>query len=459
MYELTSQQNNILSTMNIVNHRIVLVNAKAGCAKTSTSLIVVDHLKPKRALYTAFNKAIVVEGKSKFTTNVECKTLHALALSYVRPKLPIEDFTYLCIKEKLGYPDKMKIIRGIDEFYRSASIDMNSFFEDLYSKEKKLITIAIKYVDLMVEDKVNPTFNFLLKFFHLLLHEGQLDVKYDLMILDEIQDSTGVALEIFKLINAPKKLGLGDPHQSIYGFMNLVNGFDLLKDTINLELNQSFRCSTEIAIKIENYGKQWLHDDFTFQGTDEPKENGLTAYITATNAQIVSRINDLHHAHIGYTLTRPIKDIFACPLALVTAAAGKDVYHKRYKFLETEYRNYTMSGYKTFYTYLRKEVKDEEIHSAIDLLMRFKNRNINVFDVLADAKKSKTDPKTTVGTYFSLKGLEYTTVHIEPDLNNQVENIIERGGPDADNEFTTMKGYYVACSRCQVHLYNAKWLV
>jgi len=455
MYDLTTQQNLVLSTVDTVNNRIILVEAKAGCAKTSTSLLVVDTVKPKKALYTAFNKAIVLEGKERFTTNVECRTIHALALSYVRPKLEIEPFTYLCIKEKLSYPDKLKIINAIDDFYRSDSVDMGEYFSELL-EDDYLEELAIKYVELMVDDKVNPTFNFLLKYFHLLLVEEQIVVKYDLMILDEIQDSTGVALEIFKLITSPKKLGLGDPHQAIYGFMNLVNGFDILKDTINLELNHSFRCSEEIAGRIESYGQQWLAADFVFEGTEKPKDNGLTAYITATNAQIIFRINELHQANTGYTLTRDVKDIFACPLALVTAASGKEVYHKKYKFLEKEYRNYTMSGYKTFFTYLKKEVRDDEIESAIELLMKFKTKNINIFDVLSAAKKSKKDPITTVGTYFSLKGLEYSTVYIEDDLNGQVGRIIENGGPDDSNSHTTMKGYYVAGSRAKLYLKNAK---
>ena len=291
-----------------------------------------------------------MEGKEKFTTNVECKTLHALALSFVRPKLPIEDFTYLCIKEKLSYPHKLSIIRAMDEFYRSDSVDMWEFLEDLLENEPKLIELTIKYIEQMIDDKISPTFNFLLKYFHLILYEKQLEVKYDLVILDEIQDSTGVALEIFKLITAPKKLGLGDPDQGIYGFMNLVNGFEILTDTINLELTHSFRVCTSIASEVQTFGRQWLSKDFSFEGTDKPIEDGLTAYITATNAMIVARIHTLHQEGKGYTLTRPIKDIFACPLALVTAAAGKEVYHKRYKFLEGEYRNYTISGYKTFFS-------------------------------------------------------------------------------------------------------------
>lgn len=522
-HKLTDQQSEVLATIKMVNNRIVLVNAKAGCGKTSTSLVVVDAIKPKKALYTAFNKAIVEAGKERFTSNVDTKTLHALAYQYVKPRLPIEDFTYNCIKENLGYPDKLEIINALDDFYRSDSVDMFEYFENVFEDSPKLIDIAIKYVEEMIYSvslddakiikgvdivhlsnpstvfgegdiagnvylqkasthrfantvnayqvmidendnyvwekytKAKPTFNFLLKYFHLCLVEG-MNVDYDLVIFDEIQDSTGVALEIFKLLNSPKKLGLGDPDQAIYGFMNLVSGFDLLKDTIELDLNTSFRCSTEIAQKIELFGQQWLSKSFVFNGINNPKINGLTAYITATNAQIVFRINELHKEGKRYTLTREVKDIFAAPLALVTAAAGKPVLHKKYKFLETEYKKYTTSGYKSFFTFLKQEVNDDEIQSAVDLLMKFKLNNINIFTVLADAKASAPDPTITVGTFFSLKGLEYETVHIETDLNKSVGTIITKGGPVTQNEFTMFKGYYVACSRAQVNLINAVYL-
>ena len=92
MYELTKQQNLIIDTLKTTDGEIVLVDAKAGTGKTSTSQAVVEALHPKKGLYTAFNKAIVMEGKEKFTENIDCRTLHSLALSFVRPKLNIEDF-------------------------------------------------------------------------------------------------------------------------------------------------------------------------------------------------------------------------------------------------------------------------------------------------------------------------------------------------------------------------------
>ena len=234
----------------------------------------------------------------------------------------------------------------------------------------------------------------------------------------------------------------------------------MIKETdtvIILPLTKSFRCSTEIANAVEVFGKENLDPEFSFQGIDNPIDDGLTAYITSTNAGIIRKINELHNENQGYILTRPIKDIFACPLALVTAASGKQVYHKQYRFLEKEYKNYKRSGKPGYYQYLLKNVADEEIHNAIKLLLAFKTQSINIFDVMSKAKTIKKDKKVTVGTGFSLKGMGYTTVYIENDLNRAVAKVLETGCND-QNDLTTLRLFYVACTRARKNLYNAKHL-
>jgi len=456
-YSPTEEQQLVVDTMKSdLNGQIVLVEAHAGCTKTSSSLLVVAELKPKKGLYYAFNKKIVEEAKDKFPTNIECRTLHSLALSYIKPKKGIEDLTYTCIEEDLPYQVKASILNAIDNFFRSNSTDMEDYLTELLGKEL-LVNIAMKYINLMIEDKIPVTFNFLLKYLHLLLDQGLIELNYDLVILDEIQDTTEVALEIFKLINSSKKLGLGETHQAIYRFMDLANGFEELSNVKLLHLTRSFRCSTEIANKVQNFMRTHLDSNFHFVGFDREPTYNTMAYITLTNAKIVERIAELHKEGKGYTLTRPIKDIFACPLALITAASGKEVYHKKYRFLEKEFRNYTMSGYPTFYTYLMDNVEDEEIKNTIKLLNNFRTKKINIWDVLKEAKKHKAGKSITVGTAFSLKGTEFDTVYIEDDLNTAVNKIITKGGAEDMEDVTILRVAYVGISRSKHQLINCKF--
>ena len=480
MDQLTNEQITILNAVKeSADKHITLIDAKAGTGKTYLSYKIVEMLKPQKALYTAFNKAIVEEGKQVFANyNVECRTLHSLAYAYVKPKKQIEAFTYTCITENIPYTHKRIIINALDEFFRSDSLDssefINNYIHAAIEKEQyngfieasanvhkiafKLIALANKYLNLMMEEKIPPTFNYLLKWFHYLLAESELDINYDLVLIDEIQDTSGVMLEIFKLLPAKYKVGAGDVDQRLYHFMNLVNGFELLTNAKVYPLTQTFRCSTEIAEQIEQFGKRYLHNSFHFIGIDHPIADGKTAYITSTNAGIVAVINQLHREGKGYVLTRPIKDIFAAPLAVVTASKGKAVYHKQYKFIEDEYKVWREQRiHRTFLVHLLCEVDDEEIHNTVELLQSFNAMRINIFDVLNEAKKVKKNPLITVGTAFSLKGLAFETVHIHSDLNKAVEQIIKKG-VHVEEDMVTLRLYYVAASRARRNLHNARWL-
>ena len=447
MYKLTEQQDAIINRVKEASEITLGVKALAGCGKTSTLLALIADLKPKKAFYTAFNKLIVKEAEEKFPSSVKCKTIHAFALQYVKPKKSIEDFTYLCITEKLAYPVKRKIMDAMESFFLSPHTDMYEYFE-AHLADDKLEEIAGRYVEGMVEGKIAPTFNFLLKYLHILLFNKQIEIKFDLVLVDECQDVTSVTLEIIKLITAPKKVLVGDPHQNIYSFMNTVNTFDRMPDLETLELTKSFRCSPEIAARVEKFGKQFYGPSFHYEGT-ESKPGSTTAYISRTNAAIIKKIHELHQENISYTLTKPISEIFALPLALVTAASGKAVYHKKYKFLEKEYRSYSLSGQKSFFQYLSANVEDKEVTNAIKLLAAFNKKNINIFDVMSEAKTVKPNPNIYVVTAHSFKGMEVHNVYLDDDLESSLQEIMFKGGPDGSEDIQELNLYYVAMTRAK----------
>ena len=440
------------------NTGILLVSAVAGSGKSYLSRVVVDTLKPRSALYTAFNKAIVEEGIDRFEgTEVECKTLHALAYRYVQPKAGIEALAYTCITEDLTYPQKASIIEGIDKFFVSASTDMAEFFNTIF--EEDLADIAESYVQKMIDEKIKPSFGFLLKYFHLMLVEDNSICEYDLVILDEINDTTAVALEIFKSIKAPKKLGLGEPTQAIYQFLNLVDGFSTLEGAKVLPLTGTFRCNNEIASRVEEFMREKVKGDFKFTSLAEGADDGKEAYITATNAAIIENIIERLDEGKGFTLLRNISQIFALSLAITSASMGKSVYQKQYKHLENEYKKYKQSEAKySFQQHLVATIQDQETKTAVALLQSMRRNNQNIFDIYKRAKKAKVDPKYTCASVFTSKGMEYSKVTIANDLNNKVAQVIQAGGIQNEEDLTTMKCYYVACSRAKTTLENAVYL-
>lgn len=448
------------------NDGILLVEAGPGTGKSFMSREVTEVLKPNSCLYTAFNKAIVEEGVARFRgLNVDCKTMHALAYQFVRQswkvkRLSINDVSYRCITEKITYREKAKIISAIDKFYLSDSTDMYEYMEEAFTdkNELKLISIAVKYIEKMIARKIDPTFSFLLKYFHLCLLDGTATCEYDLVILDEINDTTAVVLEIFKLIDAPKKLGLGETNQAIYDFLHLVNGFEVLADEATiLPLTQSFRCSENIAMRIENFMQKDVNPKFKFIGTDEPVKNGKFLFCTATNGSIIKEISTQLEMGRGFHLLRGLAEIFAYPMDIVTAGRGKKVYHRKHAFLEDEYEEYEKVKRKgcSWLAHLLEHVADQETKTAVHLMLSLQRKNINLFDLYNNAKNADVNLDYTIATVFTAKGLEFESVHIADDLNMRIKKIRDEGGIQSHDDLVAFRCYYVAVSRCGVDLINA----
>lgn len=464
-FEYTNEQHGILDHL-YLNDGILLVKAGAGCGKTFIAREAIKLLRPVSGLYTAFNKAIVKEGQQALRgLGMECKTFHALAYKHVNPRKSIEDLGYRCITEDIPYMQKAIIIRAINNFFVSSSTDMYEYMDENIEANNettanKLKAIAVSYIEKMINNEISPTFNFLLKYFHLLLASGQVECKYDFVILDEINDTTAVALEIFKLIQSPKKLGLGETNQAIYEFLNLVDGFEELKDEPLMSLTNSFRCSIDTASRIEKFMRSEAVEEFNFKGTDKPIKNGNSLYCTMTNAMIINEINECLSCGKGFHLLRDVKDIFALPLDIITASQGKKVYRKKHKHLEEEFENYTETRKKgqTYMQYLVDHVGDEETISAVNLLLSLKRKNINIFDLYNRTKNAKVDLKYTIATVFTAKGLEFETVYIADDLNNKINTIRGQGGIKKKEDLIAYRCYYVACSRAGAELKNATCL-
>ena len=635
MNKLTQEQQKVVDTvLSATDERIIAVNSIAGSGKTSTASAVINAYKPKNGFYTAFNKAIVTDSSKRFGKLLDCKTIHALAYSHIKPSKGIEDLTYLSIKEPISYETKAKVIEIIDDFYRSSSLDINTFSASRTNNED-IQQLVFEYTNKMLEGKIPVTFNYMLKCLHLMLAHKEIEIDYDLLILDECltedmlittstgertiksivnsllrnekvlvksfnqnskefefkeasnplishnrdvieirteglnkikctpnhkiftqrgyvkaedlvigkdfvlldnpnnqktlnpfsneyenygsspvaskkyigkqtvydfevednhnfvtsksksknsskiivhncQDTTAVTLEIFKLINAKHKVMFGDKYQNIYSFMNTVNAFDELDNINLLRLTKSFRCNPEIAGIVDEYGKYYLEDNFVFKGNEDIEQESQfkVAYITRTNAMLIERMFHLMNEGQSFTLTRNPNEIFALPIAMLNAANGKEVYDKKYKFLEKEYKNFdkVRRSYRSFYEYINSIMEDPLIEMVTKVLGNFANKRINIYDVKAKVLALKPNPNIVLTTAHAFKGLEMDNVYIEEDLNSSVNRTIQRmknlstivdGNPRlylSKEQKEDLNTYYVALSRAKTNITNVKYL-
>lgn len=478
---LTQEQQQVVDIVcsNDSDNRIIAVNSIAGSGKTSTGDSVIRAFNPKKGFYTAFNKAIVTDSAKRFGNLIDCKTIHALAYKYVKPSRPIEDLNYLTIKENISYDDKGIIIDAIDDFFRSDSINIEEYAQTKTHNEE-LQKLICDYANKMLNEEIPPTFNYMLKCLHIMLLNGEIDIDFDLLILDECQDTTAVALEIFKLIHAKKKVIFGDKFQNIYSFMNTVNAFEELDNLNLLRLTKSFRCNPYIAGIVDTFGKTNLEDDFIYTGNDLISDNSTDtihtiAYITRTNAALINRMYKLLETGMSFTLTRNVNEIFALPIALLNAANGKEVYDKKYKFLQLEYNNYleVKQQYRNFFEYLNLTVEDQLVENVSKMLVNFAAKGINLYDLKNKVKEIKPNPHIILTTAHAFKGLEADAVYIEDDLNNSVNRAIQAlrdastyVGSDLKLQRQTLdktnkedlNTYYVALSRARSGITNVAYM-
>ena len=476
--QLTGEQRLVVDAVcnGIDDGKIIAVNAVAGSGKTSTGDAVIRAFQPKNGFYTAFNKAIVTDSAKRFGNLIQCKTIHALAYKYVKPKGGIEDLTYTTIKEDISYEDKAIIIETIDDFFRSSSTDIEEFAKSR-THNPELQKLIMDYANMMLCGDIPPTFNFMLKMLHLMLLDGEIDINFDLLILDECQDTTAVALEIFKLIHADKKVIFGDRYQNIYSFMNTVNAFEELDNLKLIRLTKSFRCNPYIAEIVEGYGRRALESNFAYEGNESlANANQSVAYITRTNSALIERMDKLLEKGESFTLTRNVNEIFALPIALLNASNGKPVFDKKYKFLAREYEKYqdAKSSFKNFFEYLNLVVADPLIDSTCKVLINFANKHINIYDLKDKVKSLKPNKNIILTTAHAFKGLEADYVYIEDDLNASVNRAISKLNDIAFMDFHSslreqrrylstddkedLNTYYVALSRARTGIANVEYL-
>lgn len=463
----TTEQKNVIDACQNSKSNFIKIEAVAGSGKTHVLKGIAKKFPDSCILYTAFNAAVIEEGRLTFPKNVECRTLHALAYKYIVPiykykitkKFDIEQIK----KEDFTPSEKRAVIRVMDAFFYSNSLSLSSIDE---MAEPYIVEVAKEYIQLMEENKIQVTFNFLIKFFYLQLAEGNIDVEYDIIMLDEAGDLSEVTVEIFKLIRAKqKKIMVGDRRQNIYGFMNTVNGFAVLKDEgESLTLTQSFRVETEIAKGVENFCQSFIDKNMVFTGTDIPDKTIRTrAYIARTNAALVDRMMKLHKERIPYSTLRNVKEIFALPLGLITAICNKPVTSEAASFLNVDRIKYFQSAelrqqHNTFVKYLKSLHQDDlNLMTAIRLLEKHKHFSV-IYDCYTDAmNQPKTRQTTILATAHVSKGQTYDSVFIEEDLNKAVASVIGRGGPETEDDMAELNLYYVATTRGRLELMNATY--
>lgn len=439
--------------------------------KTTLLTAISKSLPEGKGLYLAYSKAVATEAQLKFPKWVSCSTVHSLAYQAVfRPyKLHLGDFSYRAIAHKVPFETKCNIVEHVESFCLSKYTTFEAYGEE-HELAESFIVLCKYYLDQMGTGKIGCTHNFYLKLFHVLLSVGLVTYpKFDLVMVDESGDLSAVALEVFKLLPASRKIMVGDPYQNIFTFNETINGFkELETEGTLLPMTQSFRVSDKIALKIEKFCHKYLDPAMNFKGvpvTDETINSKL--YIARTNATLITKMMELNRLAIPYGLVRKAKQIFNLHLTLISLKRGGFVASPELKYLQddvdTYYRDKDLQrSFKSHLDYI-KEVHsyDSGLVNTINSIYRYGTAKI--ISTYTEARNhEKLNQAYMLGTSHAVKGLESDQVELADDMNLAILEIklaIDSGKQTIEDlteeELTEIRLYYVACSRAKKKLINA----
>ena len=282
---------------------------------------------------------------------------------------------------------------------------------------------------LMIDQEVNMTHDGYLKLWQL----SHPVLNYDVIILDEAHDTNPVLASVIFDQKACIMV-VGDSFQQMYSFRGAEDFMEVEAD-IEFKLTLSFRFTPQIAGYANMFLERVFGSDFRLIGRAEDAPIETRAYLSRTNAALVSyAFSMMDRQKIGFVgglgsyAFNNVVDVY-------NLSVGRAVSHgfiKRFKTYNA-FKNY---AYAT---------TDKELLSLIHLVKKYGGR---IPDLMADLKKLTVDERVAdvvLTTAHKAKGLEWDYVMLANDFTpcHDEENHIVRPKDDEANII------YVAMTRAK----------
>lgn len=438
--KITNEQTEILNS--IEKYKKIKINAFAGTGKTTTLNLIANHYKNKRILYIAFNSAVKNEASRLFPSNVFIKTTHGLAY------LAIKNNTKIDLNKLKNY--RVADIADIYSLDYSKALSALKIFESFCNNTQETISesdiehkTAKKMFDHMLLGKLAPTHGFYLKYYYILLKNEQIrSYSYDLILLDEAQDTNSVTLGIFESLNSKTKLLVGDIHQQIYSFRGSRNILDKIDVNKTLYLSTSFRFNNSIAKYANNLLANFKNETIQIKTQKNEEENSLNkesklptkAFISRTNGLLIDEIARKIDKKEPFVTVRDPEEIFALTCEVHYFLLNQNKKIKINNFLKKFSTIEELDDYA-------KEVDDFELKSGIKIAKEYKKEIFEFKDIAKKFYKAwenrykngfvkRVEEITFLSTAHTSKGLEWESVEIADDFADFAELLLKLGFKD-----------------------------
>ncbi|WP_343289991.1 UvrD-helicase domain-containing protein (plasmid) [Vibrio harveyi] len=444
-HEISQEQKNCLTLFKKMNHGDLLtIESGAGASKTFTcSLLISKGAAPyHKALVLAFNRLIVDEMRESFADNVTIVTTHELARMHTNniaehrletPLTPQHVCKALTLACTVGKLDRLtfaeKLITIISRYASSISTSIQRFLEDnkfslMRPSEYEMLPMFIYYGKSLWEKMCNKNSDIpvlhdvYLKEFVFAIVRGDLTLDYDIVVLDEAQDSAPIAKLLFESLQG-KKISAGDTFQSIYEWRGAVNVMEqLAKTTIHsARLTTCYRFGQEIAdiangliVKFHgrtpNFKGHPSKSSEIIESATEFNPNRQELWLFRTNAELMGELIAASNKGVKCHLLKDNQEY----LNLITQAESLFNCNPVSKGVLASF-----TDWKEFETFAMSEAGGE-YKSFVNAVMRYGFFEIRKV-IEASANTQPENAQRLFSTAHACKGLEFESVVLSSDFD------------------------------------------
>lgn len=427
----------------------LVVKAYAGTGKTTTLVAFAKANPDARILYVAYNRAIREDAQARFPSNVVCKTTHQLAYAAIgkhyRHKLT-HNLRLKDILQAVGTSDwslAQDIRASLHAYVISADKEINhrhwSLPKVATSKDKDRQAIVIHHANRLWQQmgdldnrNVSITHDGYFKLFQ--LTQPDLSSHYDIVLLDEAQDSNPCAESI--VIEQPRcrVLLAGDPYQAIYQWRGAQDAMasHRVKDATVMRMATSFRFGEKIS-ETANALLALQGETIPLNGLSNRQDCVVPAQQFLLKHSPVPQVTFLARTMMGVMQTALH---FSRRKLSVHLVGGSDAYpindmEDLFWFSRGERKKVRnkqlLKDFEDFATYktVAEETKDPEMLRAIKVLDTYPRFDKDVTLLENHLSVSPDDADIIVTTAHRSKGLEWECVYLIddfPDLFEDMDN-------------------------------------
>jgi superfamily I DNA/RNA helicase len=423
----------------------LLIEARAGAAKTSTLIMIAEYLPEKNILALAFNKAIATEMTSRLPANCAAMTLSSLGYKswsgFLRKRLTVtESKLYFLLKDWIAanvqseeleefYEDYEELLDSIKfakivgyipdkalKLNLKSIVEEQEFLEQLSYKPSKLHQSAIDDVlTRSIEEAYTGNIDYADMLYLPTLCSSCSFPIFDVVLVDEAQDLSSLNhLMIKKLLRnqTVRLIAVGDPCQAIYGFRGAHSeSMSVLQKLFNakkLTLTVSFRCPQSVVSEALWRAPDMRYPEWAVTGCVSTLVE-WDAHIFPDTAAIICR-NNAPLFSLAIKLLKAGKkpelignNLSAFFLKLLKKIGSDDMSSSELISAIDQWKN----------SELIKGKKPDRINDTADCLKAFCNGAATLADVKATLKKVfESSGLIKLMTGHKAKGLEFENVYI-----------------------------------------------